>query len=294
MIQKALRWLRVIINRIFYPKGADKALQIGEVVLHVDMLDEGGISYDSRKSHEELTSRLYSLIEDSLHPSEVIDIGANYGFISLIASRYYPNASIVMVEPGGKLSRYIEKNMAANGVKNYTLFRAICGSEVKKEVTFAINPFSSQDNRVVAPKKNWGKEVVEMVTLDGLGANVAAGAGLFIKIDVQGFEEQVFRGGEKMLARHKRWVIKSEFGPKWLKSQGTDPQALLDYLIGLYEVVELPGRISFNCRNLDEVFANPLRKEDSAAFLHYIASRDPEGTGWCDLLIRPYPSDRKV
>lgn len=291
MIRKALRWLKVIINRILYPNGSPKALRIGDVILHIDGLDEGGISYDSRKSYEELTSRLYPLIEEAIHPSHFIDIGANYGFISVIAACYYPQASILMVEPGGKLSRYIEKNMAANGVKNYTLFRAICGSEIKQEVTFAINPFSSQDNRVVAPKKNWGKEVVEMVTLDGLVAEMAADAGIFIKIDVQGFEEQVFRGGEKMLSQHSRWVIKSEFGPKWLKSQGADPKALLDYLIELYQVVELPGRISFNCRHLQELFAHPLRKEDSDAFLHYIASRDPDGTGWCDLLIRPYPGN---
>ena len=42
-----------------------------------------------------------------------------------------------------------------------------------------------------------------------------------------------------------RWLIKAEFGPKWLRAQGTDPVGFLSWLADRYRVMEIPKRLRF-------------------------------------------------
>jgi len=81
-------------------------LQLNDVVLKVNILDEGGKQYDARKSFEEIANPLYPLIEKFNSPRLFVDIGTNYGFISIIAAKQFPNAKLIMVEPGRRLGEY--------------------------------------------------------------------------------------------------------------------------------------------------------------------------------------------
>jgi FkbM family methyltransferase len=287
MLIDIARLLDLRMKRLLFPKGKGRVLYLGDVQLKINELDEGGKQYNSRKSYEEIFNPLYRLIANDIQPDFFLDIGANYGFISIVASRYFPTAKLIMVEPGKRLDAYILDNMKLNSISNFELVNAICGEEERKEVSFAMNPFSSQDNRVIAPKKNWKTEVKKMVSIDGLLANIESNTPIFIKIDVQGFEEMVFKGGAKFLASHRNWITKTEFAPKWLSSQGTNPLNFLTGLVEEYEVVELTGRTSYQSKSLNELFVHPIQTSEVQEFLDYIISLDKDGRGWCDLLIRP-------
>jgi len=177
--------------------------------------------------------------------------------------------------------------MRLNHITNYEFIDAICGEEERTDVGFATNPYSSQDNRVIAPKKSWKVEIKKMVSLDKLLKDIDNSTSVFVKIDVQGFEEMVFKGGKKFFATHKNWVVKTEFAPQWLSSQKSDAKKLLEDLVANHEVVELTGRTSYQTKSIDALFQSPVKISEIPDLLSYIISLDKNGRGWCDLLVRP-------
>jgi len=98
-------------------------------------------------------------------------------------------------------------------------------------------------------------------------------------------------GLESYLTNSKEWMIKMEFAPLWLESQGTSPVALLQWLFARYEVVEFPERITYNTHALDSLFSCALHAEQAAHFVDYVARLNSKKRGWVDLLVRPASTD---
>lgn len=280
-------YLKLDKKKILYPKGKERIKDFGQIKLKSDVLDGGGYHYyDSEKSYQEISSKLYDLINDALLPKFVLDIGANYGFISSVAALKMPQAKIIAVEPSEKLIPYIEANFESNKLKNYEILNSLCGNTVSDSHDFAINPYSSQDNRVVSPDANWVSKKISMVSIDSILGNINANDGVFIKIDTQGFEEKVFEGAEVFLGSHKKWIIKTEFAPHWLKAQRTDPAKFLSKLVAKYDVAELPDNITYFTKNIDTLFENKVTSADIVKFVNHIENTNDKELGWCDLIIR--------
>ncbi len=92
---------------------------------------------------------------------------------------------------------------------------------------------------------------------------------------------------EQLLEQRSDWLIKMEFAPDWLRSQGTDPLELLRYLAGRYQIAEYPERIPYNTPDLASLFDQPVREAELEPFLEYVISLDRDGLGWVDLIVRP-------
>ena len=90
-----------------------------------------------------------------------------------------------------------------------------------------------------------------------------------------------------LLERRSDWLIKMEFAPHWLRSQGTDPLELLRYLVGGYQIAEYPERIVYKTSGLASLFDQPLAATELEAFLQHVISLDRDGLGWVDLIARP-------
>ena len=264
----------------------ERTLQIRDISLTVDFADAGGRMYASHLSHEEYVSPVYDAIAQCLDPRFVIDVGANYGFTGLIFAKRFPGAKVVLVEPSPRLCGFIKRNFEANGVSNYEVIQAVCGELDGIARSFCLNPVSSQDNRVIG-LDGWKSVQVPTTTLDRIIADAYTSGGVFIKIDTQGFEERVFAGAAKFLSEHNNWLIKTEFAPNWLESQGTDPLEFLRFLIAKFVVVEAPARSRYKGNSLDRLFSEPLTRDEAEAFVSYVTNLSDHGLGWCDLLVRP-------
>ena len=263
----------------------ERTLVVDGLALTVDFADAGGRMYAQRAAHEESVSHLYKQIARELNPQLVIDIGANYGFTALIFARYFPHSRLVLVEPSPALCCFAERNLQQNHVSDYAVVQAICGEREEPCSRFSLNPHTSQDNRVVG-LAGWKSIKVATCTLAGLVAEHGDRGAVFIKIDTQGFEERVFAGGAPFFEAQQSWLVKTEFAPHWLRSQGTDPLAFLRTLIQRYEVVECAARFRFERDELYTHFKRPLRDEEAAPFVAYVAGLDRDERGWCDLLLR--------
>lgn len=239
--------------------------------------------YEQRRVYEEKRSPLYPLLQAHGF-STFVDVGANYGLISLLARRSAPSTRVVSIEADPRVAALISANFELNGIEPPTIVNAIVGDETLNEVEFSLNPTSSLDNRVAMP--GWERRTVPMRTLDDILDELGVDGPTFYKIDTQGYELHVLRGAERSLSRGQ-WILKMEFAPDWLRSQGTDPLELLRYLVDRYEVAEAPARLAYKTRSFAALFDAPLVAAELAAFLHYVTGLDRNGRGWVDLVVRP-------
>ena len=174
-----------------------------------------------------------------------------------------------------------------NHIKNYEILNSVCGHNDRSSYSFSINPFSSQDNRVSSPKSNWLIEKSNMISIDGILKDMPVDEPVFIKIDTQGFEQKVFEGGKSFLGSNKNWIIKTEFGPHYIKSQNSDPLIFLSDLVNRYEVAELPTTIPYLTNNISDLFNFSFDSTTIEGFIKYLENLDKNNLGWCDLIIRP-------
>lgn len=259
---------------------------INGIYLIINKLDKGGLAYLSRNSYKEVINPLYRLINALYSPEIVLDIGANYGFISNIYANVFKNAEIIAVEPSKKLCKYIEYNKKINKSSNITIYRAICDEQNNLKKDFCINPLHSQDNRVKGESILWKKEKVKTVTIDSILESKGKFNFAYIKIDTQGFEKSVFLGAENYLTNNNNWLIKTEFCPICLEKQGTNPSEFLHFLISKYDVVDYYDNICFKENSIDQLFRNKLDINDIDSFLNHIVNFDQQCIGWVDLLVR--------
>lgn len=271
------------LKRIIYK---NKVLDFNKFKLTVNYRDSGGRQYESRNSYEEKENLIYDYIANTLKPDLVIDVGANYGFTSLVFRQKFLNAKLVLIEPSPYLHEYLNLNFKDNNVKNYELIKAFCGSKKSDAASFSLNPVSSQDNRVHG-QQGWKQIKVPSTTLTDIIRAKYTSQSIFIKIDTQGYETQVFEGAFDFLENHHQWMIKTEFAPHWLISQGNNPHDLLKNLIDRFLVVEAPARIRFFRDRLDQIFLEPLQLEEIGGFIEYVTSLNKDRLGWVDLFVAP-------
>ncbi len=257
-------------------------LRLNDIVLcQLDPRDASW--YQQRKACEESVSSLYPLIRQAGFRN-FCDVGANYGLVGLLAASQ--GLRVMCVEADPRLVARVRDNFLANGVQLAVLVNAIAGEEASDETTFSLNPTSSLDNRV--SMLNWDHVRVQTVRMaDLILEHCFDQGGVFLKIDTQGFEEKVLRGLEPYIGLRDDWMIKMEFAPLWLESQGTDPLVLLESLLERFDVAEFPERITFNTPSLDALFLYPVRRDQADTFIRYVTSLHRNRRGWVDLLVRP-------
>lgn len=267
---------------------ARRELNFGRFHLLISNRDTGGGAHESMYWHE-LSSPLDTEIVARLQPRLFIDVGANYGFSSLLHFTRNPACRFIVVEPNPTLVPYITHNLEQAGCHLFTIHNAICAAEEAAHASFSIHPTYSQDSRVVGPG-SWRHVEVSAVTLDGLTANIPADTPTLIKIDTQGYEDAVLAGGRRFLSASANWLMKIEFGPRSLESQGTNPLHFLQSLADAFCVVELPSRVRFKGDSLNDLLGHPLLPMDCASFETYVRHLAKKDGGYCDLLVLPMGS----
>ena len=270
--------------QIIAQQTATKLVDLEGITLEVLSDKHDGNWYLQRKTFEEKQSLLYHFIRDEGF-TNFIDIGANYGFISIVARQAIAGLNIMAVEADPRLAPLITANFRRNGLVPPTVLNAIASKEQNINSRFSLNPASTLDNRVAMP--GWGQVCVPTITIDALLQREDLSGRTFFKVDTQGFELNVLAGMEGYLARRTDWVLKMEFAPNWLCSQGTDPLALLDYLQSRYEFAEFAERIPFGTPGMDALFIHAVDSNSHGEFLEHVVSLNKGGLGWVDLIVRP-------
>ena len=100
---------------IVAPDTPSKRLDIGGINLEV-LADKHDVQwYQQRKTFEERVSLLYGFIRDEGF-THFVDVGANVGFVSIVASQAAKHLKIVAIEADPRLVQLMRQNFLANGV----------------------------------------------------------------------------------------------------------------------------------------------------------------------------------
>jgi len=271
-------------HRVLFPWAINKTFHINGITLAGDRLDPGFMAYP--KHYDEVVNRFYELVAQEHHPDIILDIGANYGFITCILHKYVKDAIFVVVEPNQRVLPFLKKNVYYNGVRGWVV-NAICGECNKDAVDFYINPSGSQDSRVKG-KRGWKKQSVPSVAIDSILKRNMNNT-VFIKTDTQGYEEYVYRGGKEFFANNNKWLMRMEFCPILFEHHGTNPLKFLSELVSKYDVVDINSP-AYTTPSLDYLFQCPLKLEQLNNFISYVSSLKEKNIGWTDILIRPKKS----
>ena len=155
----------------------------------------------------------------------IIDVGANIGYMSIVASILQPKSRIYATEPGQENYTFLERNIETNDRKNVSAHKFAIGRENSSgsfmedhawgHLTEFENPLSQQ---------------ITIRTLDSFVVDEGIDRVDFIKIDVEGFEMQVFEGMTQTLKKFNPKIL-FEFNSFCMIAYGkTNPLEFLEYI----------------------------------------------------------------
>jgi len=160
-----------------------------------------------------------------------VDVGANYGYYSLLAADSNKAIKIIAVEPIEENFEILNKNLIHN---NIGPDQAKCIKAVVSSGTGKIDIYKSEasDNSGVIPhpsSETLEKLEVDAVRLDDVLENEQFNS-LFIKTDTEGYELEVLKGLASTYQKCEDITILLELNPELLKLAGSSSTEVIEYL----------------------------------------------------------------
>ena len=202
-------------------------------------------------------------MRDTLRPGQVVvDVGANIGWFSLVASECVgPTGRVHAFEPQARVFRYLARTVAENDLLGRVLPYEMALSDRWGTADLAWNPDSANMGHAwLGQDAPAGGSLGSVRT--GVLDDLMGGAPVhFLKIDAEGAEALVLSGAREIL-KTQRPVVMLEILPKFLERvSGAAPQAILDLFAqagyrgreigpaGLGDTVDAwpEGRVEMNC-----------------------------------------------
>lgn len=170
----------------------------------------------------------------------VVDVGANCGLYSLIASQCLGKTGEVWAfEPASDMVQLFRANQRANRTKIVKLFAMALGDKVNQTVMLLCEPGQGDGYRYVDFGSTEQKKVVVAIekvpesTLDSVWRKNGKPQIDFIKIDVEGGELRVLKGATVVLKQHDNLVILMENSAFGLARVGDDQIKLYTFMMSL-------------------------------------------------------------
>ena len=199
--------------------------------------------------------RLVKLREEGFYPEKILDVGANIGQFFLTVKSTFPKSQVLSIEGNPNCEELLSKNNP-----NYLI--SLLGSE-KSITKFYINR-----NNDICTGGSIYKETtefyedcnvmeIEMNTLDQLGEKFD-----FIKIDVQGSELDILKGGIKTIVDCEYLLI--EVSVKNYNQGSSSADEVIIFLSNLgFKIYDIFSHFYFNDKltQVDFLFVNSRRNE---------------------------------
>ncbi len=170
--------------------------------------------------------------------SRVLDIGAQFGYFSLLAAKQAAQGGQVYAfEPAAANFKLLQRNIELNGYAHsiHPIQKAV--AEKRKSVRFFLYEGSDSHAMYPRPDARVKQEVsVECVTIDEeLGERAVD----VIKMDIEGNEPYALRGMEKTISKSANLTLFAEFAPWFLELAGFNPEDYLKQIESMGFVVRI-------------------------------------------------------
>ena len=172
----------------------------------------------------------------------VVDVGANIGFFTVLASILVgPTGHVVAFEPSAENVERLRANLAYNDCKNVMVIEKAVTNRVG-EVEFFINSGNSGGNALwdIGQWPGYVQEngtpvhvPVPATTLDAEWEQLRLPSPKVIKVDAEGADQRVLEGASDLLARQKPRFIISELHQFGLAKMGCSQESLRGFIESL-------------------------------------------------------------
>lgn len=190
----------------------------------------------------------------------LFDVGANVGQSARAMAAAFPRARIHSFEPASDTFRLLERNVAA--LPRVTCHRLALGerggtASLLRTDNLAMRRLTREDSDT----GGGDRETVPVATLDEFCAGHGVERIDFLKVDAEGFDLQVLRGGRGLLGRHGVAAVQCEVGLDPDNQAHCSYDAVRDELVPLgyrlFGFYQQKPRETQALRRADAVFASP-------------------------------------
>ncbi len=179
---------------------------------------------------DEITFFLEHLKDDMT----LVDVGANIGLYTCLGLASPEHTGrIVSFEPHPESLEYLRQNISSNKGDQEVVLVESAAAESNGEMTLYINPENKGDNRLYPANELEAATTIQTRSIDSVCDEHGITSIEFLKIDVQGAEHGVIKGGMKTLTNSTQCVLMTEFWPEGIRAAGGQPEQYAEDLQSL-------------------------------------------------------------
>jgi FkbM family methyltransferase len=237
------------IKRLLFWSRQD--VHVADGFFWVDMASNFGFRLTSAQGYEPETK---AMLSSFLKPGMAfVDLGANEGFFSVVASRLVgPAGRVLAIEPQSRLGSVIMRNLDLNAATNVSLAQvAISDADGTADFNLAPDTNSGSSGLSRATRYTNPTQSVRLLTLDScLRENEVTSVDV-MKIDVEGYEYEAILGSKDLFRSRKVVRVLIEVHDNLLKARGLRAQDISDFLTSCgYECQAQHGFLVFTSPQL--------------------------------------------
>ncbi|MFK8011889.1 MAG: FkbM family methyltransferase [Marinicellaceae bacterium] len=203
-------------------------------------------------SHGKLEPAICFLFEKYIKKDHVVvDIGANVGFLSLLACHLVgPKGHVFSYEPNPDVYALLVDSIDINAFLKRSTTKQLAIYSKSEEVTLTWNSNRDGSGRIVTKTMSGLAEKQAKVKAEPLDKLLKDKKIDFIKIDTEGSEPHVLIGAEKIIQNNPSIKIILEWNPKHIKQREFDINLAKDFIFKYFNSVQLINKIN-DLKNLN-------------------------------------------
>lgn len=236
--------IRTRVQNAFLGNNVALTRILGRYKFFVDTRDEGFGSHVLLDGYWEIWLTLF-LARNLRRGMVVADVGANFGYYSLMCAEFVgPAGKVVAVEPNPAAADLLQRTISLNGFRDRTsVERVALDSESGGRVLLYVPHSEPKNALVVASHEVVDQSAGHMVgvasmTMDDLLADYPAVD--LIKIDAEGSEERIYAGMQAIVERHRPMIVMEFNAARYADAGGFLDRMSKSY--GLLYHVDFDGR----------------------------------------------------
>ncbi len=159
----------------------------------------------------------------------IVDIGANIGYYTIIASAHVKEGRVIAYEPEPVNVSFLKQSIAFNNCTNITLIESGLGDTDESRDLYLDSDNKGKHTLLPGEQKGAVKIRIPLTTLDHSLDTLGITRVDLIKMDIEGWEVKALRGMRETLRRDHP-ILFFEYAPNRIRETGEDPLLIFETL----------------------------------------------------------------